>query len=236
MKTLVLGHRGAAGLEPENTLASFKKALDIGVNFIEFDVRACKDELVVIHDKSIDRTTNGKGLIKDFTFEELKKFDAGKGQRIPSLKEVLEFLKNKKVEVFIEIKEPNTLKRVIKEVEKAGLEKRTTIVSFYYFVVKKVKALNKSLKSGWILAGNPRSIVKLKEDKIDFLIQQFSYTNKEIVEECHKNKIKIVVWTVNNKKDIEKMLKLGVDVIVSNYPDKVLNLISRNRSVKVGKA
>ena len=93
----VLGHRGCAGLEPENTILAFKRAIDLGVDLIEFDVRMTKDKkLIVIHDEKLDRTTNGIGFVKDFNFAEIRKFDAGKGEKIPSLEETINFLKNKK--------------------------------------------------------------------------------------------------------------------------------------------
>jgi len=82
----VLGHRGCAGLEPENTIRAFKRALDLGVDLIEFDVRTTKDKkLIVIHDETVDRTTNGKGYVRNLNFEEIKKLNTSEGEKIPSL-------------------------------------------------------------------------------------------------------------------------------------------------------
>ncbi len=102
---LRIGHRGAKAYAPENTLASFKKALEIGVDAVELDVRKTKDtQLVVIHDADVKRTTNGEGLVNDFTLKEIKSFDAGGGEKIPTFEEALDFL-DKKVKVFVELKE-----------------------------------------------------------------------------------------------------------------------------------
>ena len=96
MLKLKVGHRGARAYEPENTLRSFRKALELGVNAVELDVRRTKDgELVVIHDDKVDRTTNGRGLVNELTLEEIEKLDAGKGEKIPTLEEALEFLDKK---------------------------------------------------------------------------------------------------------------------------------------------
>src|ERR1700730_9477951 len=98
-----IGHRGACGHAPENTLASMKKALDFGVHGFEFDIQMSKDgEPVVIHDDTLERTTNGKGLVSDFTLKELQQFDAGNGERIPSLRDVLDMV-DKRCRLFIEL-------------------------------------------------------------------------------------------------------------------------------------
>src|SRR3989338_4292016 len=104
--TQTMGHRGAAALEPENTLRSFRKAIEIGVDYVEFDIHRCKSgELVVIHDETVDRTTNGKGFVADLTLQQLKKLDAGKGEQIPALQEVIDCCKGN-VKMQIELKEP----------------------------------------------------------------------------------------------------------------------------------
>src|SRR3989344_4626849 len=103
-RVLRIAHRGASGHKPENTLAAFAKALEIGVDIIELDVRVCKTgELVVFHDMALERTTNGNGLVADTSLEELKKLDAGGGEQVPTLKEVIDLV-NKRVVLNIEMK------------------------------------------------------------------------------------------------------------------------------------
>ena len=112
MKLLKISHRGACGYEPENTLASFKKAIEINADMIELDVHVCKTgEVVVIHDEKVNRTTNGKGYVSQKNLESLKKLDAGKGKKIPTLIEVLDLV-NKRVKVNIELKGKKTAERL----------------------------------------------------------------------------------------------------------------------------
>jgi len=121
---IIMGHRGAAALEPENTLLSIGRAIEIGVNAVEIDVRLSKDkEIVVMHDSTLDRTTDGTGPVCNFTIDELKKLDAGNGQRIPTLQEVIDFIDNK-VELVIELKEEGTFKSVYKLIKRNKYRKQ----------------------------------------------------------------------------------------------------------------
>ncbi|MCK5698787.1 MAG: hypothetical protein KAH93_02995, partial [Candidatus Aenigmarchaeota archaeon] len=127
----VTGHRGCAGLEPENTLRSFRKAVSLGVDLIEFDIRRTKDNhLVVIHDDTVDRTTNSKGYVKDYTLKDIKKLDAGKGEKIMTLQEVIDFLKNESPLMTIEIKEPDTLQEVLSVIKRNNLENKKNRLKF----------------------------------------------------------------------------------------------------------
>ena len=117
MTIIKVGHRGAMGYEPENTLRSFKKALELGVDMIEFDVYVCKSgELVVIQDDTLERTTNGKGLVIEKTLAELKELDAGKEEKIPTLEEIMD-LADKKVKINVELKGNNTAEPVSDMIE-----------------------------------------------------------------------------------------------------------------------
>ena len=197
----VLGHRGCAGIEPENTMRAFKRAMDLGVDFIELDVRMSRDKkLVVIHDDKVDRTTNGNGYVRDLTFEEMRKLDTGKGEKIPSLEEAVDLLKKGKQRIAIEIKEPDTLEGILKIVTKEGLSSKVIIVSFWHNVLKRIKEIEPEIKTGAIFVGRP----------VDTVL------------ECHKNDIEVNAWTVNEIEDIEKMKELGVDIISSDHPDRVL--------------
>ena len=128
MTILKIGHRGAAGLEPENTLRSFGKAISLGVDAVEFDLHKCKTgELVAIHDSSVNRTTNGIGLVADLTLAELKLLDAGAEETIPTFSEILDFI-NKRVKVFIEIKEKGIAELIFHEIELFKREKNGKIL------------------------------------------------------------------------------------------------------------
>src|SRR3989344_9380836 len=114
---LKIGHRGACGYAPENTLKSFQRAIDLGVDAIELDVQLCKSgELIVMHDNTVDRTTDGSGFIKKLKLKDLKKLDAGEGERIPTLEEVLNLV-DRRVKVNIELKGPKTAKPALKLID-----------------------------------------------------------------------------------------------------------------------
>ena len=149
--TKVFAHRGASGYAPENTLQAFSLAQEQGADGIELDVQLTKDgEVVVIHDETIDRTSTGKGYVRDYTLEELKKFsfhnhmEKYKGVKIPTLREVLELVKPGKMEVNIELKTgifwyPDIEEKTMKIVEEAGMEDRVIYSSFNHYSVQKVR-------------------------------------------------------------------------------------------------
>ncbi len=128
---LIIGHRGASGYEPENTLLSFKKAISLNADMIEMDIFKCKTgELVIIHDNTVDRTTNGKGYIRDLTFQELRILDAGKGEKIPTLTEVLDLVNNK-IKINLELKGEETAGPVCELIRKYVEEKGWNYNDFY---------------------------------------------------------------------------------------------------------
>jgi glycerophosphoryl diester phosphodiesterase len=220
----VLGHRGCAGIEPENTMRAFKRAMDLGVDFIELDVRKSRDKkLVVIHDDEVDRTTNGNGSVRDLTFEEIRKLDAGKGEKIPSLEEAIDLLKKGKQRIAIEIKEPDTLDEILKIVMEEGLSSKVIIVSFWHNVLTRIKEIEPELKTGAIFVGRPVDAVSLaKTAQSELLCLKHKYIDEEVVVECHENDIGVNAWVVNEIEDIGRVMELGVDIISSDYPDRVL--------------
>jgi len=223
---LIVAHRGASAYEPENTLRSFKKALAFRPFAIECDVRATKDDkLVVIHDSRIDRTTNGKGFVRDFMFRELRKFDAGKGEKIPSLQEVLSFIKNKKPMLIIEMKEPGTEKAIVELVKKNKLGSKIIIVSFYASAIKKIKKFS-NIKTGFIFSRvQPSEAVTIAiKAKADFLLPRYNLVTPELVKKAHEKNLQVITWTVDEKKLALKLIAFGIDGIASNKPDLLENI------------
>lgn len=217
---MLVGHRGACAYEPENTLRSFKKAIELGANAVEFDIRRTKDgQIAVIHDPTLGRTTNAKGRVRNFTLDELKKLDAGKGEKIPSLKEALNFL-NGKCKIIVELKETGFEEEVLKQCE--GI-KNILFVSFHAEAIKKIKSLNQGAETGFLFSDrieNLENFISMnKIIKSDWLGGRYTAINKELVKEAKKNGFGIFVWTVNEKKKISRYAKMGVDGIVSNKPD-----------------
>lgn len=236
MKPFILGHRGCA-YEPENTLRSVKKAVELDADGVEIDVRRCKSgEIVVLHDNKVDRTTNGKGYVKDFNLNDLKRLDAGKGEKIPTLGETIDFVreinhKNKKqVKLVIELKEKDLENDVAKIIERNSFTKNAIIISFYHQLIKNIKNLNRKIKTGILFVGNPINIVDVaKGVNADFLFPRFDYVDKNLVDTAHKNKLKVYVWNIDDVENLEKMLKLKVDGVASNKPDIIINYL-RNKS------
>jgi glycerophosphoryl diester phosphodiesterase len=179
---LRIGHRGAKAYAPENTLTSFKKALEIGVDAVELDVRKTKDnQLVVIHDADVKRTTDGEGLVSELTLKEIKGFSAEEGEKIPTLQESLDFL-DKKVKVFVELKEESVEEQVLSIVHERGLEKNVVIVSFLEEALKKVRALDKEIETGLIYAKHKNPVKAALELKANYLFALYRFTHTANVE------------------------------------------------------
>lgn len=226
-----IGHRGAAALEPENTLRGFRKAIEIGVDYAEFDIHRCKSgEIVVMHDETVDRTTDGKGAVAELTLQQLKKLDAGKGEKIPTLQEAIDCCKGK-VKMQIELKghglEADTISLLVEnDVDD------TLLISFLHECVKKAKeeaaAKNVKIKAGIIIAGNPLNADEMaKVANADFVAANHFYVDGRIVEQVKKAGLGFTAWTCNTEPDIKRVLKLGVDMIASDKPDLLLKALGR---------
>jgi len=216
---LKIGHRGARAYEPENTLRSFKKALELGVDAVELDVRRTKDhEIVVIHDARIDRTTDGEGLVSELTLEEIKQFVTEKDEKIPTLEEALDFL-DKKVKILIELKETGLEERVLNLIQEKALEKNVTIVSFLEETLRKVRELDDEVETGLIYVRHKNPIKTALELRANYLLPFYRFTHTTNVQKAHENGLKVIVWTINNQEEVAEYLKKGVDGIASDKPD-----------------
>lgn len=214
-----IGHRGAKGLEPENTIKSFKKAISLGVDAVEFDVRKTKDgKLVVFHDKKVDKLTEGKGLIKDLTLTEIKKINVG-GEEILTLTEALDFIDKKVKKIVVELKEAGFEKEVLKEIKKRKLEDRVIVVSFLEDALKKVRKLNKKIETGLIYVSHKNPIKAVLSLGANYLVAFYRFVHTRDVEKAHDNDLKMIVWTINKKEKVEEYEKKGVDGIASDFPD-----------------
>jgi glycerophosphoryl diester phosphodiesterase len=218
---LKIGHRGAKGYVAENTLASFKKALELGVEGIELDVHFSSDgEIMVIHDETIDRTTAGKGFVKDYTAFELNKLG------IPTLKAVLELI-NQKCLVNIEIKDKNATEKVVSLIEKYVLKNNWNyhqfqISSFIWESLEQITKLNSSILLGVLTENEVENAlafaIKINAHSIN---PYFKLLNSENVTAIHTNGFKIYTWTVNSEEDLTFVKSLNVDGIISDFPDRI---------------
>lgn len=225
-KPFVVGHRGAAGLEPENTLRSIGRAIDIGVDAVEVDARRSKDgELVIMHDPVVDRTTNGHGRVNSLTLKELKALDAGKGERIPTLDELIAAVKGR-VGLFVEIKEPETVPDVVGRIKEAGMAADTTFVSFFHASLLSAKQLSPSSRCGVIFSCDPADPAKLALDvRADLVLPNHLYMSERTVREAHGRSLLVQTWTVNNSEDLARVVKFGVDGVASDFPNVMVESI-----------
>ncbi|MDI3547141.1 MAG: glycerophosphoryl diester phosphodiesterase [Halanaerobiales bacterium] len=240
MKPYIIGHRGAMGSAPENTAISFRKALAAGADGVEFDVHMTKDNrLVVIHDERIDRTTDGRGWVKDLTLEEIKGVDAGSyygpefaGQRILTLEETLEIVKESRI-INIELKNgpifyPGLEERVIKVITDFRIKEKVIISSFNHYSIHKVKQIAPEVKCGLLyMAGLYQPWEYARNLGVEAIHPYFAGIIPEIVTRCHDHKIEVNVFGVNDEGLLTKMIKLGVDMLITDYPEKALRLKRR---------
>lgn len=226
-RTLNIAHRGFSGKYPENTMMAFRKAVDVGADGIETDLHMTSDGIIVIcHDETIDRTTNGSGFIKDYTYDEIRKLDAGKGEKIPSLDELLNFMKDKNLLLNLELKNDvinynNLEKNTINKIYEYGLEKNVIISSFNHQSMKRIKQYDSSIRTG-LLYGS--TICKpeeyAKQMGADALHPLFSLVmDQDVVHDIKKSGILINAYTVNREDEMKKLIGLGIDGIITNYPN-----------------
>jgi glycerophosphoryl diester phosphodiesterase len=216
---LRIGHRGARAYEPENTVRSFRKAVEIGVDAVELDVRKTQDnQLVVIHDPDVKKTTNGKGLVSELTLKQIKEFSTEKGEKIPTLKEALDFL-DKKVKTIIELKEAGVEKEVLALVHENGLQTNVIVTSFLEDALRRVRELDKDVETGLIYAKHKNPLKAALELKAQYLVAFYKFMHTANVQKAHENGLKVIVWTMNTPEEVAEYVKKGVDGIASDKPD-----------------
>ena len=229
---LCIGHRGAMGHAPENTLLSIRKALELGTPCIELDVYHVDGHLVVFHDSRLERTTNGTGYLMDHQFEDLRNLDAGNGEKIPTLKEAFETI-HLKAGVNIELKGPGTagpMVQFISEMRESGWNDDLLLVSsFNHRELAKVRRFDPSIKLGAMMVGLPVDNAAFAESLGAYSVHpSLEFIDHSFVKDAHARGLRVFVFTVDLPEDIEKMKELGVDGIFTNYPEKVL----KNDTVK----
>jgi len=223
---MIVGHRGAAGYEPENTLLSFQKAIEIGVDWIEMDVHRSSDgHIVVIHDDTVDRTTRGHGKVSEMTLAELKNLDAGKGQKIPTLQESIDFTKGR-ARVIVEIKQEGTEADVVDAIERNDIIYAAMVASFSTRSIRRVKEINPEIMTAAIFSRLPIDFKGLARDaRADSVFMRKDIVSQAIIEEAHKNGFTVNVWNEDNPEDIRKYAAMGPDMMSSNFPDRLKQLV-----------
>jgi glycerophosphoryl diester phosphodiesterase len=216
---LKIGHRGARAYEPENTLRSFRRAIELGVDAVELDVRKTADgKIVVIHDDKVDRTTDGTGLVSELTIEEIKGFKTKDGDRIPSLGEALDYLKGK-VKVLIELKEAGLEDEVVGLVRERETVDGAIVISFLKEALRRVKELDKGVVTGLLYVRHKKPIEAALELGAEYLLPLYRFTHSADVKKAHEAGLKVIVWTINTPEEVATYRKKGVDGIASDKPD-----------------
>ncbi len=222
-----IGHRGAMGYAPENTLKSFELALEMGVPMIELDVALCQTgEVVVLHDDRVDRTTNGEGYVYDLSLDQLKLLDAGEGEKIPTLEETLQILKNR-CELNIELKNREVVSEVVRlikdHIQKGDWqEKQFIISSFDHHALRDFQQMMPNIKIAVLVGIIPLNYSDIIGDLNAYAINPcIDFLTKDFVQHAKSNGLKTFVWTVNYLEDIHKMIEMEVDGIFTNYPDRL---------------
>jgi glycerophosphoryl diester phosphodiesterase len=232
---IIFAHRGARGYAPENTMAAFYKALEIGADGIELDVQMSRDGIVVIcHDHDIDRTSDGHGWIKDLTVAELKQYDFGRwfderysGETIPTLNEFLAWLRPTPLLLNIEIKNGLVVyegieAKVVDAITQFGLKERVIISSFFHPSLVNIKELDPSIKTGALFASRPVDPVRICMDTgSNFLHPYWHFLDKTWVGRAKSLGIGVNTYTVNTPEVYRYVKQSGVDGVFSDYPDIV---------------
>lgn len=228
-KFFIFGHRGACGYEPENSMSSFKRALEIGVDGIELDVHVCATgELVVIHDQTVDRTTNGHGNVADMSLNSLRQLLVGGKDVIPCLDEVIDFV-DRKVPIIIELKGVGAAKPVanlLKNYLAKGWSKKDFFVaSFNLFELVIFKQDCPVIRIGGLFEKSEQikdSVDSLaKKAQVDFVGLDVGMVSKDMIYKLHKEGFLVFAWTVNDMQSSDKMRSWGANGVFSDYPDRV---------------
>jgi glycerophosphoryl diester phosphodiesterase len=215
---MIMGHRGAAALEPENTLRSISRALEIGVDAVEIDVHLTRDhELVVIHDETVDRTTNGKGAVSMYDLSVLRALDAGKGEKVPTLQEVIDMVRGK-VMLVIELKAPDTYGPVVDAITKNDFFKESCVISFWHDMVRDAKELDQRVQTGVLFVGCPVDTAVALHAGADAVVMRYSFVHKKFVEKAHRDGLKVLIWNIDDPERLPPYVAMGVDGIASNDP------------------
>ncbi|MGK0465231.1 glycerophosphodiester phosphodiesterase [Clostridium sp.] len=237
--TINYAHRGASAYFPENTILSFEKALEMGCTGIETDVQMTRDGvLVLIHDEMVNRTTNGEGLVADYTYSELNKLDAGswmgeefKGIKIPTVEELIYLVQDKNIIIDFEIKSgvviyENIEQKLIELIYKHRIVNKVILSSFNHYSIAKCNKISKEISTGVLyMAGIYKPYDYAKTVGANAIHPYFLAVNEEVIKQTKKHKIKVNVFTVDDEKYMKSFLEMKVDGIITDYPDKLNKLM-----------
>ena len=234
---LVIAHRGASNLAAENTLKAFQKAIELGADYIEFDVHQLKDGVIIIsHDANTFRMTGKSGILKKMTFEELKKLETRDGEKIPTLYQLIELSKGK-IALNCEVKARGLEENLVKILQKADIIESTIISSFKNDILLKIQDIEPRLRLAalrptrmqWITSlMSPKKLIKTAVKNGFYAVNpRHFFVNRKFIDRAHNHDIKVFPWTVDSEKKIRKLVKIGVDGIITNNISKMKNILNQ---------
>lgn len=237
----IYAHRGNSSVYPENTMAAFRSALSVGAEGIETDVHLTKDGVLVItHDEDIRRVSDGKGQVKDLTLEELRQYDFGswkgesfKGEKIPTLKELLDLLKDTDLMLNIEIKMgfvlyPGIEEKLLEMIRSEGFLDRVIFSSFNHYSIALIKQLEPLAKTAPLYeCGLYEPHEYAKKLGASYIHPSFNSMDPRLLEDLKKNGIGVNLWTINDVKTATYFDTVGIDGIITDYPEELINAIRR---------
>lgn len=248
----VIAHRGASGVAPENTLAAVRLAADLGAQAVEVDLRRTRDgRIVLMHDDTLERTTNGRGLVAERTLDELKKLDAGSwfprrfwlrrraaprftGEPIPTLEELLDLACRRDIGLYLEIKAPcppGTEQAVVAAIHNAGALARTAVISYDPAVLQRVRQTDPAVSLGYNFKWHQLDpVIRAVSVGAKIIVPRVYYASPRLVAEAKRRGLQVIVWTVNDPERIKDMVALGVDGIMSDYPDRLAAVVAASAS------
>ncbi len=219
----IFAHRGASGLYPENTQSAIKAAVDIHVDGIEVDVQSCLDDYMIIHDTWLDRTTNGRGKVNNLTREQIQQFDAGNGEYVPTLSQLLDWVNNNTL-INLELKHTFSLDKFVILIEASVAANKLSrdnllVSSFDHHQLMWLKQQLPWVKIGALTASIPINYAEFAQRLHAYSIHiDKNFINHEFVADAKKRDLQVYAYTVDKQEDIEQMLRYGVDGVFTNYP------------------
>lgn len=234
--TKIFAHRGASGDAPENTLEAFSLAMKQGADGIELDVQLTKDgELVVVHDETIDRVSDGKGFVRDYTLEELRNFSFHNrmedyiGVTIPTLREVLQLVKPSSLEVNIELKTgifwyEGIERKTLDIVKETGMQQRVIYSSFNHYSVQKIRELDEAAQTAYLYSDVILDVEKYaRETGVSGIHPALYHVGMaDFIKRYKESGLKVRVWTVNEEIHMKSLLNEGIEAIITNYPKRAI--------------
>lgn len=242
---LNIGHRGAAGEAPENTLASFELALRQGADGIEFDVHLSRDGVpVVIHDSRLNRTTSGSGRVGEHGAVALRRLDAGSwfnkrypsrarsryaGGKIPLLREALDWVRQRKCLAFVEIKQggdtyPGIEAKVLTEIGRAGVARSTTIISFDFRTLRRVREMDARIALGIDFTRPLLAVRRARLIRASSVLPHWTFVSRRLLRRAHRAAIRVMAWDLDQPAWIRRKIRDGIDGVITNYPARLTEI------------